>query len=316
MSPAKPLFAILAAFGAGYSYTNQDQIKSYFGYGPKVAKFRDASNRPDSNPNFSRLSDQKPEEPVPEAVEVPATEEIPATEEVPVTEEILAKDDGRASSRNFDDFEEQDDGVENVIEKPEEVAVVEEQPVCESPVEEVADIEAESPIVEADAAVEAVPEDLFAAEEAVSEESIVETVVEEVTEEPVVEEPTEEVAEVVQEEAAEIGQEEAQSVEEVAAEPVEGVEAEEAISTLQVQIGNYSRIAAKSTEDLILSYERAAKSIIEFIRAKKYAFGFKGDTDRKVAIWLQVAEYQSEMDKCLQLASDADVESSMALDQL
>ena len=28
-------------------------------------------------------------------------------------------------------------------------------------------------------------------------------------------------------------------------------------------------------------------SIIEFIRAKKYAFGFKGDTDRKVAIWLQ-----------------------------
>ena len=40
MSPAKPLFAIAAAFGVGYSYTNQDQIKSYFGYGPKVAKFR------------------------------------------------------------------------------------------------------------------------------------------------------------------------------------------------------------------------------------------------------------------------------------
>ena len=47
------------------------------------------------------------------------------------------------------------------------------------------------------------------------------------------------------------------------------------------------KIRPKSTEDLILSYERAAKSIIEFIRAKKYAFGFKGDTDRKVAIWLQ-----------------------------
>jgi len=338
MSPAKPLFAIAAAFGVGYSYTNQDQIKSYFGYGPKVAKFRvvnakdqsdfmlssekDSSNRPDSNPNFSRLSDQKPEEPVPEVVEVQATEEVL------VSEENVAEDNGRASSRNFEDFEEQDDGANPIeIEKPVEVPVVE--PACEEVVTEVATIEVETPVVEAevepvveaeptveaiteDVVVEAVPEEVVVAEEAVvaetvSEEPIAETTVE-VTEEPVIEAVPEETAEVVQEEA--------QPVEEVSAESVNVVEGEEAISELQVQIGNYSRIAAKSTEDLILSYERAAKSIIEFIRAKKYAFGFKGDTDRKVAIWLQVAEYQSEMDKCIQLASEADVESSMALDQL
>jgi len=340
MSPAKPLFAIAAAFGVGYSYTNQDQIKSYFGYGPKVAKFRvvnakdqsdfmlssekDASNRPDSNPNFSRLSDQKPEEPVPEE---PVPVEVQATEEVP--EEIVAEeveDNGRASSRNFEDFEEQDDGANPIeIEKPEEVApVVEEQPACEEPVTEEAAIEVEAPVVEAEVepvveaepTVEAITEDVVATEETVvsevtPDEPIAETAVE-VTEESLVEAVPEEAAEVVPE-----VQEEAQPVEEVPAEPVvDAVEGEEAISELQVQIGNYSRIAAKSTEDLILSYERAAKSIIEFIRAKKYAFGFKGDTDRKVAIWLQVAEYQSEMDKCIQLASEADVESSMALDQL
>ena len=56
---------------------------------------------------------------------------------------------------------------------------------------------------------------------------------------------------------------------------------------LVAEIIPLKKIRPKSTEDLILSYERAAKSIIEFIRAKKYAFGFKGDNDRKVAIWLQ-----------------------------
>ena len=227
--------------------------------------------------------------------------EVQTTEEVPVLEENVAEDNGRASSRNFEDFEEQDDGANPIeIEKPEEVPVVEEQPACEEPVTEVAAIEAETPVVEAevepvveaeptveaiteDVVVEAVPEEEVVAEEAVvaeavSEEPIAETAVE-VTEEPVIE--------AVPEEAADVVQEEAQPVEEVSSESVDVVEGEEAMSELQVQIGNYSRIAAKSTEDLILSYERAAKSIIEFIRAKKYAFGFKGDTDRKVAIWLQ-----------------------------
>ena len=222
--------------------------------------------------------------------------EVQATEEVP--EEIVAEDNGRASSRNFEDFEEQDDGANPIeIEKPAEVAsVVEEQSACVEPVTEEAVIEVETPVVEAEVepvaeaepTVEAITEDvLVAAEETVvsevtPEEPIADTAVE-VTEESLVEAVPEEAAEVVPE-----VQEEAQPVEEVSAEPVvEAVEGEEAISELQVQIGNYSRIAAKSTEDLILSYERAAKSIIEFIRAKKYAFGFKGDTDRKVAIWLQ-----------------------------
>ena len=229
--------------------------------------------------------------------------EVQSTEEVPVSEENVAEDNGRASSRNFEDFEEQDDGANPIeIEKPVEVPVVE--PACEEVVTEVATIEVETPVVEAevepiveaeptveaiteDVVVEAVPEEVVVAEEAVvaetvSEEPIAETTVE-VTEEPVIEAVPEETAEVVQEEA--------QPVEEVSAESVNVVEGEEAISELQVQIGNYSRIAAKSTEDLILSYERAAKSIIEFIRAKKYAFGFKGDTDRKVAIWLQERVY-------------------------
>ena len=219
--------------------------------------------------------------------------EVQATEEVP--EEIVAEDNGRASSRNFEDFEEQDDGANPIeIEKPAEVApIVEEQPACEEPVTEEAAIEVETPVVEAEVepvveaepTVEAITEDVVATEETIEatpEEPIAQTAVE-VTEEPLVEAVSEEAAEVVPE-----VQEEAQPVEEVSAEPVvEAVEGEEAISELQVQIGNYSRIAAKSTEDLILSYERAAKSIIEFIRAKKYAFGFKGDTDRKVAIWLQ-----------------------------
>ena len=227
--------------------------------------------------------------------------EVQTTEEVPVSEENVAEDNGRASSRNFEDFEEQDDGANPIeIEKPEEVPVVEEQPACEEAVTEVAAIEVETPVVEAevepvveaeptveaiteDVVVEAVPEEEVVAEEAVvaeavSEEPIAETAVE-VTEEPVIE--------AVPEEAADVVQEEAQPVEEVSSESVDVVEGEEAMSELQVQIGNYSRIAAKTTEDLILSYERAAKSIIEFIRAKKYAFGFKGDTDRKVAIWLQ-----------------------------
>ena len=229
--------------------------------------------------------------------------EVQATEEVPVSEENVAEDNGRASSRNFEDFEEQDDGANPIeIEKPEEVPVVEEQPACEEAVTEVAAIEVETPVVEAEVepvveaepTVEAINEDVVVAEEAVvaeavSEEPIAEIAIE-VTEEPVIEAVPEEAAEVVQEEVAEVVQEvqeEAQPVEAVSAESVDVVEGEEAISELQVQIGNYSRIAAKSTEDLILSYERAAKSIIEFIRAKKYAFGFKGDTDRKVAIWLQ-----------------------------
>jgi len=335
MSPAKPLFAIAAAFGVGYSYTNQDQIKSYFGYGPKVAKFRDASNRPDSNPNFSRLSDQKPEEPVPETV--PAVEnqsEVTEANEESVKEEIVAEDNGRASSRNFEDFEEQDDGG-NPIEIEKEIPVDEEQVAAEQPVVEVAAAEVESPIVESEAepvvetepavAVAEVVEEAIV-EEAVSEAPVVEGVTE-VSEEPEADTVAKDLPEVVQEVQEEVQpveevQEEVQPVEEVqgggqpAAESAETAQEEEAMSELQVQIGNYSRIAAKSTEDLILSYERAAKSIIEFIRAKKYAFGFKGDTDRKVAIWLQVAEYQSEMDKCIQLASDADVESSVALDQL
>ena len=229
--------------------------------------------------------------------------EVQATEEVPVSEENVAEDNGRASSRNFEDFEEQDDGANPIeIEKPEEVPVVKEQPACEEAVTEVAAIEVETPVVEAEVepvveaepTVEAINEDAVVAEEAVvaeavSEEPIAEIAIE-VTEEPVIEAVPEEAAEVVQEEVAEVVQEvqeEAQPVEAVSAESVDVVEGEEAISELQVQIGNYSRIAAKSTEDLILSYERAAKSIIEFIRAKKYAFGFKGDTDRKVAIWLQ-----------------------------
>ena len=241
------------------------------------------------------------------------TLEVQATEEVPVSEENVAEDNGRASSRNFEDFEEQDDGANPIeIEKPEEVPVVEEQPACEEAVTEVAAIEVEIPVVEAevepvveaeptveaiteDVVVEDVPEEVVVVAEeavvaeAVSEEPIAEIAIE-VTEEPVIEAVPEEAAEVVQEEVAEVVQEvqeEAQPVEAVSAESVDVVEGEEAISELQVQIGNYSRIAAKSTEDLILSYERAAKSIIEFIRAKKYAFGFKGDTDRKVAIWLQ-----------------------------
>ena len=231
------------------------------------------------------------------------TLEVQATEEVPVSEENVAEDNGRASSRNFEDFEEQDDGANPIeIEKPEEVPVVEEQPACEEADTEVAAIEVETPVVEAEVepvveaepTVEAINEDAVVAEEAVvaeavSEEPIAEIAIE-VTEEPVIEAVPEEAAEVVQEEVAEVVQEvqeEAQPVEAVSAESVDVVEGEEAISELQVQIGNYSRIAAKSTEDLILSYERAAKSIIEFIRAKKYAFGFKGDTDRKVAIWLQ-----------------------------
>ena len=231
------------------------------------------------------------------------TLEVQATEEVPVSEENVAEDNGRASSRNFEDFEEQDDGANPIeIEKPEEVPVVKEQPACEEAVTEVAAIEVEipvveaevEPVVEAEPTVEAINEDVVVAEEAVvaeavSEEPIAEIAIE-VTEEPVIEAVPEEAAEVVQEEVAEVVQEvqeEAQPVEAVSAESVDVVEGEEAISELQVQIGNYSRIAAKSTEDLILSYERAAKSIIEFIRAKKYAFGFKGDTDRKVAIWLQ-----------------------------
>ena len=231
------------------------------------------------------------------------TLEVQATEEVPVSEENVAEDNGRASSRNFEDFEEQDDGANPIeIEKPEEFPVVEEQPAGEEAVSEVAAIEVETPVVEAEVepvveaepTVEAINEDAVVAEEAVvaeavSEEPIAEIAIE-VTEEPVIEAVPEEAAEVVQEEVAEVVQEvqeEAQPVEAVSAESVDVVEGEEAISELQVQIGNYSRIAAKSTEDLILSYERAAKSIIEFIRAKKYAFGFKGDTDRKVAIWLQ-----------------------------
>ena len=229
-------------------------------------------------------------------LEVQATAEAPTEK---VTEEIVAEDNGRASSRNFEDFEDQDDGANPIeIEKTEQVPVVEEQtevPACEEPVAEVAAVEAEAPVVEAEVepvveaepTVEAITEDVSEAvviAEPVSEEPIAETAVE-VTEEPVAEavpEATEVVPEV---------QEEAQPAEEVSAETETAVGGEEAISELQVQIGNYSRIAAKSTEDLILSYERAAKSIIEFIRAKKYAFGFKGDTDRKVAIWLQERVY-------------------------
>lgn len=223
--------------------------------------------------------------------EVQATAEAPTEE---VTEEMIAEDNGRALSRNFEDFEDQDDGANPIeIEKSEEVPVVEEQaevPACEEPVAEVAVVEVEAPVVEAEVepvveaepTVEAITEGVSGAviAEAVSEEPIAETAVE-VTEEPVAEavpEATEVVPEV---------QEEAQPADEVSAETEAAVGGEEAISELQVQIGNYSRIAAKSTEDLILSYERAAKSIIEFIRAKKYAFGFKGDTDRKIAIWLQ-----------------------------
>jgi len=323
MSPAKPLFALVAAVGVGYSYTNQNEIKSFFGYGPKVAKFRDVSNRPDSNPNFSRLSDQKPsEEPVveskPEVVE----------ESAPVTED-------RGSSRNFEDFGEQDDGAEPIeIGKAEEVnAVVEEQPVSEEPViSEGSCCESEDAAVEttvesstevAEPSTEVAVEAAAVVEETVEEASITEPVSEEqvtqiaeaVAEEPVVEAVVEEAPKVVSEVVSEVPEEVQVEEQQPAEEPSEVVQ-EDTNSELQVQIGNYSRIAAKSTEDLILSYERAAKSIIEYIKAKKYAFGFKGDTDRKVAIWLQVAEYQSEMDKCIQLASEADVESSVALDQL
>ena len=165
---------------------------------------------------------------------------------------------------------------EEVPEVVEKQAVVLEEPVEES----VPAVEVETPAVEVEAepAAEAVVEEVVVAEEAVTEEPVAEATAEEPVTEAVAEESPEVVPEV---------QEEAQPAEEVAAEPTEVSQEEEAMTELQVQIGNYSRIAAKSTEDLIISYERAAKSIIEFIRAKKYAFGFKGDTDRKVAIWLQ-----------------------------
>merc|ERR1712180_246436 len=78
------------------------------------------------NPNFSRLSDQKPaEEPVVESKPKVVEESAPVTE-----------DNERGSSRNFEDFGEQDDGATPIeIEKTEEVnAVVEEVPVSQEPV--------------------------------------------------------------------------------------------------------------------------------------------------------------------------------------
>ena len=224
-------------------------------------------------------------------VQPEATEEVaPEVVKEEVVPEEVAEDNGRASSRNFEDFEEQDDGANPIeVVKAEEVPeVVEEQAVVpEEPVEEsVPAVEVETPPVEVEAepAAEAVVEEVVVAEEAVTEEPVVEATAEEPVTEAVAEESPEVVPEV---------QEETQPAEEVAAEPTEVSQEEAAMTELQVQIGNYSRIAAKSTEDLIISYERAAKSIIEFIRAKKYAFGFKGDTDRKVAIWLQECFLQS-----------------------
>ena len=66
--------------------------------------------------------------------------------------------------------------------------------------------------------------------------------------------------------------------------------------TTAEQIGQFSRIAAQNTDSAIEIVEKSIKSINEFIRAKKYALSFSGETDRKIAIWLQVAEYENEID--------------------
>ena len=52
----------------------KDPFSTAVNRGSNSIFFRDPSNRPDSNPNFSRLSDQKTEEPapVPETVAEPA----------------------------------------------------------------------------------------------------------------------------------------------------------------------------------------------------------------------------------------------------
>jgi len=84
----------------------------------------------------------------------------------------------------------------------------------------------------------------------------------------------------------------------------------------EVQIGQASRIAAQTTDELIAAIERSATAIIEYVRAKRYAFSFVGDTSRRVAIWLQVNEYYNEMERCVDECSVAQTASNDALGQM
>ena len=83
--------------------------------------------------------------------------------------------------------------------------------------------------------------------------------------------------------------------------------------TTAEQIGQLSRVAAQNTDTLIETYDKSIKAINDYIRAKKYALSYIGETDRKVAIWLQVAEYEHEMEKNLNSALFVNAEASSAL---
>jgi len=86
--------------------------------------------------------------------------------------------------------------------------------------------------------------------------------------------------------------------------------------TTAEQIGQLSRVAAQNTDTLIDTYDKSIKAINDYIRAKKYALSYIGETDRKVAIWLQVAEYEHEMEKNLNSALFVNAEASNALEKL
>ena len=120
--------------------------------------------------------------------------------------------------------------------------------VAEAPITEVAD---EAPVVEAAPVDEVVVE--TPTEVAVADEALVEDVT------------------VV---------EDAPVVEEAATEEIVVIDPE-------VQVGQASRIAAQTTDELIDAFDKASLAITEYVKAKRYAFSFVGDTSRRVAIWLQ-----------------------------
>ena len=84
----------------------------------------------------------------------------------------------------------------------------------------------------------------------------------------------------------------------------------------EVQVGQASRIAAQTTDELIDAFDKASLAITEYVKAKRYAFSFVGDTARRVAIWLQVNEYYNEMQRCVEQATQSQAASNEALGQM
>ena len=105
----------------------------------------------------------------------------------------------------------------------------------------------------------------------------------------------------------------------MAVEPAESVEeaaVEVPLEDVEVLVGQASRLAAQTTDEAIEALDKASQAIVEYVKAKRYAFSFVGDTARRVAVWLQVNEYYNEMQRCVEVATQNEVASAEALIQL